>query len=145
MHVSFLDRSKYPVFLRVFTSSFISGIWKFDGGSLCVSGTMLRAAFLLLAASLAVSLARPRLKPLSTDLVNYINKVNTTWKVSLFISSSNCLTVFVSISWNKVSLLSRRPGTTSITWTTAMSGGCAAPCWRDLNCQSCECQSCQFQ
>lgn len=41
---------------------------------------MWRFAFLLLAASLAVSLARPRLKPLSSEMVNYINKLNTTWK-----------------------------------------------------------------
>lgn len=43
---------------------------------------MWRAAFLLLAASLSVSLARPHLKPLSNEMVNYINKFNTTWKVS---------------------------------------------------------------
>ncbi|XP_076012041.1 cathepsin B [Genypterus blacodes] len=41
---------------------------------------MWRSAFLLLAASLSVSLARPRLQPLSSEMVNYINKVNTTWK-----------------------------------------------------------------
>lgn len=41
---------------------------------------MWRFAFLLLAAGLAVSLARPRLKPLSSEMVNYINKLNTTWK-----------------------------------------------------------------
>ena len=46
---------------------------------------MWRAAFLLLAASLSVSLARPRLKPLSSEMVNYINKFNTTWKVSFFV------------------------------------------------------------
>lgn len=40
------------------------------------------AAFLLLAASLSVSLARPHLHPLSSEMVNYINKINTTWKVS---------------------------------------------------------------
>ncbi|KAI9542651.1 hypothetical protein NQZ68_017662 [Dissostichus eleginoides] len=41
--------------------------------------TMWRAAFLLLAASLSVSLAAPRLLPLSSEMVNYINKINTTW------------------------------------------------------------------
>nr|ACQ58942.1 Cathepsin B precursor [Anoplopoma fimbria] len=41
---------------------------------------MWHSAFLLLAASLSVSLARPHLKPLSSEMVNYINKVNTTWK-----------------------------------------------------------------
>ncbi|KAM9366463.1 cathepsin B isoform 1-T3 [Symphorus nematophorus] len=41
---------------------------------------MWRAALLLLAASLSVSLARPHLKPLSSEMVNYINKANTTWK-----------------------------------------------------------------
>lgn len=41
------------------------------------------AAVLLLAASLAMSEARPRFKPLSSDMVNYINKINTTWKVVL--------------------------------------------------------------
>ncbi|XP_051234828.1 cathepsin B [Dicentrarchus labrax] len=41
---------------------------------------MWRAAFLLLAASLSVSLARPRLQPLSSEMINYINKLNTTWK-----------------------------------------------------------------
>ncbi|XP_075966443.1 cathepsin B [Anarhichas minor] len=40
---------------------------------------MWRSAFLLLAASLSVSLARPRLEPLSNEMVNYINKANTTW------------------------------------------------------------------
>lgn len=42
---------------------------------------MWRTTLLLLAASLSVALARPRLKPLSTDMVNYINKINTTWTV----------------------------------------------------------------
>lgn len=42
---------------------------------------MWRTALPLLAASLAVALARPHLKPLSSDMVNYINKINTTWKV----------------------------------------------------------------
>ncbi|KAK5915152.1 hypothetical protein CesoFtcFv8_000772 [Champsocephalus esox] len=40
---------------------------------------MWHAAFLLLAASLSVSLAAPRLLPLSSEMVNYINKINTTW------------------------------------------------------------------
>lgn len=43
---------------------------------------MWHAAFLLLAASLSVSLARPHLHPLSSEMVNHINKLNTTWKVS---------------------------------------------------------------
>lgn len=42
---------------------------------------MWRAVFLLLAASLSSSLARPHLKPLSSEMVNYINKLNTTWTV----------------------------------------------------------------
>ncbi|KAM9408956.1 cathepsin B [Pholidichthys leucotaenia] len=37
------------------------------------------AAFVFLAASLSVSLARPYLHPLSNEMVNYINKMNTTW------------------------------------------------------------------
>uniref|UniRef100_A0A668W373 Cathepsin B n=1 Tax=Oreochromis aureus TaxID=47969 RepID=A0A668W373_OREAU len=41
---------------------------------------MWHAAFLLLAASLSVSLARPHLHPLSSEMVNHINKLNTTWK-----------------------------------------------------------------
>lgn len=45
---------------------------------------MWRAALLLLAASLAMSETRPRFKPLSSDMVNYINKINTTWKVIYF-------------------------------------------------------------
>lgn len=49
-------------------------------------GKMWGAAFLLLAATLSASLARPRLHPLSDEMVNYINKVNTTWKVSLFLT-----------------------------------------------------------
>lgn len=64
---------------------------------------MFRTALLLFAASLVVALARPRLKPLSSDMVNYINKVNTTWKVisiqiqyihqkcTIFIVTSSCL------------------------------------------------------
>uniref|UniRef100_A0A7N6B4Q2 Cathepsin B n=1 Tax=Anabas testudineus TaxID=64144 RepID=A0A7N6B4Q2_ANATE len=40
---------------------------------------MWRAALLLLAASLSVSLARPHLHALSSEMVNYINKINTTW------------------------------------------------------------------
>uniref|UniRef100_A0A3Q2PZJ3 Cathepsin B n=1 Tax=Fundulus heteroclitus TaxID=8078 RepID=A0A3Q2PZJ3_FUNHE len=35
---------------------------------------------LVLAASLSVSLARPHIHPLSSDMINYINKLNTTWK-----------------------------------------------------------------
>lgn len=50
---------------------------------------MWRAAVLLLAASLSVSLARPHLHPLSNEMVNYINKVNTTWKVSLLKKKKN--------------------------------------------------------
>lgn len=45
---------------------------------------MWHAALFLLAAGFSVSLARPRLQPLSSDMINYINKVNTTWKVSFF-------------------------------------------------------------
>ncbi|KAJ4947028.1 hypothetical protein JOQ06_009070 [Pogonophryne albipinna] len=41
---------------------------------------MWHAAFLLLAASLSVSLAAPRFLPLSSEMVNYINKINTTWR-----------------------------------------------------------------
>lgn len=50
---------------------------------------MWRAAFLLLAASLSFSLARPHMKPLSSEMVNYINKLNTTWTVS-----SSCVLPF---------------------------------------------------
>ncbi|XP_056269550.1 cathepsin B [Pseudoliparis swirei] len=41
---------------------------------------MWRSAVLLLAASLSVSLARPHFQALSSEMINYINKVNTTWK-----------------------------------------------------------------
>nr|AGN52668.1 cathepsin B [Channa striata] len=41
---------------------------------------MLHATFLLLAACLSVSLARPQFHSLSSEMVNYINKINTTWK-----------------------------------------------------------------
>uniref|UniRef100_A0A1A8SJW6 Cathepsin B n=1 Tax=Nothobranchius rachovii TaxID=451742 RepID=A0A1A8SJW6_9TELE len=34
----------------------------------------------LLAASFSVSLAKPRLHPLSSEMINYINKMNTTWQ-----------------------------------------------------------------
>uniref|UniRef100_H3DJZ9 Cathepsin B n=1 Tax=Tetraodon nigroviridis TaxID=99883 RepID=H3DJZ9_TETNG len=37
------------------------------------------AAFLFLAAAWSSSLARPHLKPLSSEMVNYINKLNSTW------------------------------------------------------------------
>lgn len=46
---------------------------------------MLCATLLALAASLTVSLARPNIHPLSSEMVNYINKLNTTWKVSLIL------------------------------------------------------------
>uniref|UniRef100_A0A8C5GUF7 Cathepsin B n=1 Tax=Gouania willdenowi TaxID=441366 RepID=A0A8C5GUF7_GOUWI len=36
--------------------------------------------FLFLAAFLSLSHAMPRLRPMSDDMVNYINKINTTWK-----------------------------------------------------------------
>lgn len=48
---------------------------------------MWRAAFLFLVASLPSSLARPNLKPLSDEMVNYINKRNTTWTVRFFFLS----------------------------------------------------------
>ncbi|XP_038150559.1 cathepsin B [Cyprinodon tularosa] len=38
------------------------------------------AVILALAASLSVSLAKPRIHALSNDMVNYINKLNSTWK-----------------------------------------------------------------
>uniref|UniRef100_A0A3B5PSC1 Cathepsin B n=1 Tax=Xiphophorus maculatus TaxID=8083 RepID=A0A3B5PSC1_XIPMA len=41
---------------------------------------MLCVTLLALAASLTVSLARPNIHPLSSEMVNYINKLNTTWK-----------------------------------------------------------------
>ncbi|KAM9766198.1 cathepsin B [Menidia menidia] len=41
---------------------------------------MWHAAVLLLAACSSVSLARPHLHPLTSEMVNYINKINTTWK-----------------------------------------------------------------
>lgn len=58
--------------------------WQISPLYVACSVKMWRAAFLLLAASLSVSLARPRFKPLSSEMVNYINKVNTTWKVIFF-------------------------------------------------------------
>lgn len=65
-----------------FPSGFISkNLRSLPNVHLSISVNMLRTALLLLAASLAVALARPRLKPLSSDMVNYINKMNTTWKV----------------------------------------------------------------
>lgn len=36
-------------------------------------------------ATLASSLARPHLPPLSHEMVNYINKANTTWKVRAYL------------------------------------------------------------
>uniref|UniRef100_A0A3Q0RQ43 Cathepsin B n=1 Tax=Amphilophus citrinellus TaxID=61819 RepID=A0A3Q0RQ43_AMPCI len=41
---------------------------------------MWHTACLLLTASLSLSLARPHLHPLSSEMVNHINKLNTTWK-----------------------------------------------------------------
>lgn len=55
---------------------------------------MWRAALLLLVASLSVTLARPQFKPLSGEMVNYINKFNTTWKVSLLF----CLSFYFYLS-----------------------------------------------
>lgn len=53
-----------------------------------LSGKMWLTVCLLLAASLSLSLARPHLHPLSNEMVNHINKLNTTWKVSFFFSLS---------------------------------------------------------
>ncbi|XP_016354113.1 cathepsin B-like [Sinocyclocheilus anshuiensis] len=41
---------------------------------------MWRLAFLCVISALSVSWARPRLAPLSHEMVNFINKANTTWK-----------------------------------------------------------------
>lgn len=41
---------------------------------------MWQIALLVVAAMLSIGCARPQLKPLSRDMVDYINKVNTTWK-----------------------------------------------------------------
>ncbi|XP_068608621.1 cathepsin B [Brachionichthys hirsutus] len=41
---------------------------------------MWHAVFLCLVASLSVSLARPRLEPLSSEMVKYINAFNSSWK-----------------------------------------------------------------
>ncbi|XP_036405895.1 cathepsin B-like [Megalops cyprinoides] len=41
---------------------------------------MRRFAFLCFLSALSICWARPRLSPLSHEMVNYINKVNTTWK-----------------------------------------------------------------
>uniref|UniRef100_A0A8C1UUY7 Cathepsin B n=1 Tax=Cyprinus carpio TaxID=7962 RepID=A0A8C1UUY7_CYPCA len=41
---------------------------------------MWRLAFLCVVSALSVSWARPRLAPLSHEMVNFINKANTTWK-----------------------------------------------------------------
>lgn len=43
---------------------------------------MWQAAFLIIVTSFSSNLARPNLKPLSIEMVNYINKLNTTWMVS---------------------------------------------------------------
>lgn len=51
---------------------------------MCVLCRMLCVTLLALAASLSVSLAKPHIHPLSNEMINYINKLNTTWKVSLF-------------------------------------------------------------
>lgn len=83
---------------------------------------MWRAAFLLLAASLSVSLARPRLKPLSSEMVNYINKFNTTWKVSFFVVVFFYATLDFSVSaFEHFFYFSRRLVTTFIMSTTVMS------------------------
>ena len=42
---------------------------------------MWQAALLVMATVLSLGRARPQLKPLSSDMVDYINQVNTTWKV----------------------------------------------------------------
>jgi hypothetical protein len=42
---------------------------------------MWQAALLVMAIILSVGRARPQLKPLSSEMVDYINQVNTTWKV----------------------------------------------------------------
>lgn len=38
------------------------------------------ALFLVLGSGLSISWARPHLPPLSHEMVNFINKANTTWK-----------------------------------------------------------------
>lgn len=72
-------RSFYSVFVVVTPFPNFSPTFQRLPSSISVN--MWRSALLLLAAGLAVALARPHLKPLSTDMVNYINKINTTWKV----------------------------------------------------------------
>lgn len=57
---------------------------------------MWRAAFLFLVASLSSSLATPNLKPLSNEMVNYINKRNTTWTVSFFFLLNSPVLTFIS-------------------------------------------------
>lgn len=96
---------------------------------------MWRAAFLLLAASLSVSLARPHLKPLSNEMVNYINKFNTTWKVSFVVCCFFLLFMyFLILPWTLVSVcfehfyFSCRLVTTFIMSTTVMSRDSVVQC-----------------
>ena len=44
---------------------------------------MWRLVYLCFITALASCWARPRLPPLSHEMVNYINKANTTWKVRI--------------------------------------------------------------
>lgn len=63
---------------------------------------MWRAALLFLVASVSSSLASPNLKPLSAEMVNYINKLNTTWTVSLFfvLLLNSPVFTFISVYFN---------------------------------------------
>lgn len=118
---------------------------------------MWQSALLVVAAILSICCARPQLKPLSRDMVDYINKVNTTWKVGntfFHISSSTLLLKNTSLDFSLFALslifgalivalcllLFRRLATTSVTWTTAMSRSCVVHSSMDPNCPSCEAQ-----
>lgn len=58
--------------------------------SLSILLRMWPVALLCLLSALSVSWARPRLHPLSHEMVNYINKANTTWKVNTSVNIMAC-------------------------------------------------------
>lgn len=63
-------------------------------------------ALVYLASALAVCWARPHLRPLSHEMVNYINKANSTWTVSVYL----CRMIWNGISAMQDDLILTRLG-----------------------------------
>lgn len=95
---------KYPLAFSFSQKCGVLSGWGLAGynlGYIYFFYSMWRLVSLCFLATLASSLARPRLPPLSHEMVNYINKANTTWKVRAYLVTIKIIQAFQQLRKHK--------------------------------------------